>query len=300
MMPPDVPLRSPSGAASGAAQDRAAPTVFQSFWHPGPLPPLAWACYQSFVAGGQDVHLYAYSAFDVPAGTSVRDAREILPEAELFVHLNSLSPFSDLFRYSMLYQKGGWWIDADVLFTGREFPGDDVVYAEQEPGTVNAGQMKFPAGHAVLAEALGRYRELDISRVKWVGYTGPGILTAVLKSRGEDKSGFPASVLFPIHWLEAYKLLLPEHADDVSDRIAGSPFVHLWGSMIDQFSGRKETRPLAGSFLDRLFQRFGIYEKFQLEPTEDRAVRECINRMLRQEWIEAYRKDPLSLDLPYA
>ena len=41
----------------------------------------------SFLANGHPVHLYAYGPIEgIPAGTTLRDAREILPESEVFTY----------------------------------------------------------------------------------------------------------------------------------------------------------------------------------------------------------------------
>jgi hypothetical protein len=54
----------------------------------------------------------------------VKDAREILPEEDIFYYPsqmkdvpfggNSIVGFSEVFRYKVLYDKGGWWTDLDV------------------------------------------------------------------------------------------------------------------------------------------------------------------------------------------
>jgi len=50
----------------------------------------------------------------------VIDGNQIIPEHEAFTYKNgpgsgSYSAFSNLFRYKLLAQKGGWWIDMDMV-----------------------------------------------------------------------------------------------------------------------------------------------------------------------------------------
>ena len=63
---------------------------------------------------------FSYRNYDnIPAGTLVRDARDIRPEEAIFhdAH-NSLAPFSDWFRMKFLSQEGGFWVDMDVICLG--------------------------------------------------------------------------------------------------------------------------------------------------------------------------------------
>jgi hypothetical protein len=61
------------------------------------------------------MHLYHYGEVqNVPDGVVMKDAREIMPLNE---ELNNkcFAQFSDIFRYKLIYDKGGWWVDSDVL-----------------------------------------------------------------------------------------------------------------------------------------------------------------------------------------
>jgi hypothetical protein len=80
---------------------------------------------QSFVDNGHVFHLWTYGPIDneLPEGVVLEDANQILPEERIFRYKNfnkyghgkgSVSGFSDIFRYKLLYDKGGWWIDMDV------------------------------------------------------------------------------------------------------------------------------------------------------------------------------------------
>jgi hypothetical protein len=59
----------------------------------------------------------------LPEGVIVGDANEIVPRGKVFAYRNkntfghgkgSYAGFSDIFRYKLLYEKGGWWTDMDV------------------------------------------------------------------------------------------------------------------------------------------------------------------------------------------
>jgi hypothetical protein len=76
---------------------------------------------RSFVACGHRFVLWLYDQLehDVPPGVEVRDACKIIPRDRVFCYKAGIRPgsyagFSDLFRYKLLYDCGGWWSDLDV------------------------------------------------------------------------------------------------------------------------------------------------------------------------------------------
>jgi hypothetical protein len=77
---------------------------------------------RSFVACGHRFVLWVYGPLeqDVPKGVEVRDASTIIPRERVFCYKAGMRPgsyagFSDLFRYKLLYDLGGWWSDLDVV-----------------------------------------------------------------------------------------------------------------------------------------------------------------------------------------
>ena len=95
--------------------------IFQSFWLGNVLSPYEKMCIRSFIDHGHTFHLYTYSSqLEVPDGVELKDAAELLDLSEYFtqnkgVGTGSHAPFSDLFRYKLLAQRGGWWVDTDVV-----------------------------------------------------------------------------------------------------------------------------------------------------------------------------------------
>ena len=87
-----------------------------SLWVGGELPLMSVLCIKSFLDHGHAFQLFTYRNYDnIPAGTLVRDARDILPEEAIFHDShNSLAPFSDWFRMKFLSQEGGFWVDMDL------------------------------------------------------------------------------------------------------------------------------------------------------------------------------------------
>jgi hypothetical protein len=87
------------------------------FWAYGNLCQLEKVSVSSFLKNGYHVNLWTYGDIsNAPHGTVIRNAREILPESEVFLNQrNSYASFSDLFRYAVLNKIGGLYSDADVI-----------------------------------------------------------------------------------------------------------------------------------------------------------------------------------------
>ncbi len=80
---------------------------------------------RSFTNHGHEFNLWTYGKITnkLPKGATLRNANEIIPEAKVFRYKysnkfghgkGSVSGFSDIFRYKLLYDRGGWWVDMDV------------------------------------------------------------------------------------------------------------------------------------------------------------------------------------------
>jgi hypothetical protein len=82
-------------------------------------------CIQSFLNNDHAFVLWTYEKLEneLPDGIIIRDANQIIPREEVFQYRNknqfghgkgSYAGFSDIFRYKLLYEHGGWWVDMDV------------------------------------------------------------------------------------------------------------------------------------------------------------------------------------------
>lgn len=147
------------------------PTVqspVQSLWVGDALSPIEQLSAQSFLHHGHEFHLYAYDELaGVPAGVVVKDAADIIPRREVFMHrIGTYAIFSDWFRWALLYRRGGWWADMDVICL-RPFLFDDaIVFGGDKniaPGGARSGGgmcridvLKFPPRHAFCLHMLER------------------------------------------------------------------------------------------------------------------------------------------------
>ena len=108
--------------------------VVQGLWIGSNLELMEQLSIKSFLANGHHYHLYVYEPVkNVPKGVMVQDANAVIPSREIFAYANgpgrgSVSAFSNIFRYQLLYEKGGWWADLDVVcLRPFDFKGVNVI-----------------------------------------------------------------------------------------------------------------------------------------------------------------------------
>ncbi len=223
-------------------------TIVNMFWHGPRLPPLAWACMRSFVERGHRLRVFSYSKPALPPGAELADARAIMPADSTLAEQDRIAEFADLFRYTLLYRHGGWWVDSDVFCLTERLPAEPYAWAEQEPGIVNNAILKFPKGDG-LARRLVKTAEKKRKRKKhnW-GALGPDLATDVLGKRGvAEKSGTTAT-FYPWNWFEAFLIWFPWTRQDVLDRARGALFLHFWDSTLRRMGLDVFRDPPPGSF----------------------------------------------------
>lgn len=238
-----------------------------SFWHGGALPTYSRLCFASFIAKGIPVDLYSYGRFDVPRGVRLRDARKVLPEERIFYYRTdpgrgSVSAFSNLFRYKLLMEKGGWWIDADVLCLQPSLPAEDFVFAWQEDAVLGNAVMKLPPNHPFgvrlyeAAETLVRERG---DALVW-GEIGPHLLTRIVNEAGLRHLARPAADFYPLQFFEFELANDPAALNEVLRRSADSICFHLWGEMLRRSGFAATAAPAPGSYLASMLAKHGVIE----------------------------------------
>jgi len=91
-------------------------SVVKGLWIGEELGKIERLCIKSFQKQGHIFELFTYGKVKgIPEKTIIRDGNEILEEKEIFKYDESYLPFSDLFRYKMLYDEGGTWVDMDMI-----------------------------------------------------------------------------------------------------------------------------------------------------------------------------------------
>ena len=151
--------------------------TFRSLWIGAALSAIERMCIQSFLARGHAFELFVYHPVaNVPPGCGVADARDILPEDQIFqyqegVGKGSYAGFANRFRYKLLFDRGGWWVDTDVVCLASEIADPIIALAHQDALQVNIAVLRFPAGHPAMRFAYDAATAVGQS-VAW-GQTGP-------------------------------------------------------------------------------------------------------------------------------
>ena len=221
--------------------------IFNMFWHGDQLSPLEVTCIKSFLNHGHKVRVFTYHKVELPEGAINEDANQILPLSQLFIFDNSPSGFSNIFRYKLLLEQGGWWVDTDVLCLSSEIPACDYFWAEQAPGEINGAVLKFPVGDPRLINLL----EQSIKRSKYLqvwGQLGPHLLTEVLNGDKPFNHLGKTELVYPIRNTEVHFFWLPEFAEIVRQRCSKSIFLHLWHAMFDRMGIDLNSTPPGGSY----------------------------------------------------
>jgi len=233
---------------------------------------------RSVLRQGHRLVLWHYFPLEgVPEGVELRDGDEVVPRERLFRHRpsGSWSLFSNLFRYRLLQQDAGLWLDCDAYLVRPLEPAGGYLMGCDSNALVAAGVLAIPPDSPMLKELAGffdgwtippwlpmrwrlryavqralhgRYR---IETMPW-GNLGPNAVTAMVEKHGLAERVLPPEVLYPWPWQEAAIILRPEA--EVLARIAPETrALHFYNEMI---RGWKSEPAPPGSFLERL-QREG-------------------------------------------
>jgi hypothetical protein len=135
--------------------------IIHGLWIGSSLSPLELLCISSFITHGHEFHLWAYDVIEtiLPEGLILEDANLIIPKDQVFSYANknqfghgkgSYAGFSDIFRYKLLFEKGGWWVDMDVCCLKPFDFSEDYVFRTHHDFPVVGNMMKCPKGSELM------------------------------------------------------------------------------------------------------------------------------------------------------
>jgi hypothetical protein len=209
----------------------------QSFWFGSVLPEMQQLGIKSFLRLGYQYDLYAYSPVEgVPAGATLCDAAAILPRDRLFCYQSgfgrgSYAAFSNLFRYRLIFERGGWWVDTDVVALKEFDSGESTILATEYETDwsiqCSTAAFKAPAGSLFLKYCEDAIGERDLAMLQW-GEIGPMLFDAAVTRFGLTNFRKPPVVFSPISYFEFRDIIRPGF--DMS-RLEGACAVHLWNQM---------------------------------------------------------------------
>jgi hypothetical protein len=223
-------------------------------------------CLKSFIDHGLGFTLYSYDDVEVPLGVEVHDARRVLPASRIFTYqtglgTGSVAAFSNLFRYKLLAENGGWWVDTDVLCLHSSLPPHDVVFGwEEDHLYLGNAVLKFPRKHWMPERLYATAEAMIQSRghlLEW-GEIGPRLLTRVATEGNVLDMASPSFLFYPISWPEANLVRSSHEIECVQRRTKNSVFFHLWNEMFRRADISPWALPPAGSYLASMLSKHGI------------------------------------------
>jgi hypothetical protein len=228
--------------------------IIQGLWIGHRLSRLERLSIMSFLRHGHDYHLYVYDRVaDVPPGTKICEADEILPASSVFRYATnpSYAGFANAFRYELLRRKGGWWADSDVVCL-RPFRFDEPYVFSSELHRarrhLNAAVLKAPAQSPPLAHASQVCRSTRPEELNW-GDTGTRLLTELVDRFGLQRYVKAASVFCPIGYADWERVFDPADRHGIG---GGAHAVHLWNEMWRRGARDKDATYDPGCLYERL------------------------------------------------
>lgn len=205
----------------------------------------------SFEYYGHTVHLYCYEDIDINA-TKI-DANSILP-VETAIKKQfpgttlSFSAFSNMFRYKLLLEKGGYWVDADTIclkpydFIGDVFSSED---SRNRPntGVIRTYDKTFIEDLYNTSYSMFHTEGLD-------GLTGPTLLNQKLIQYNKTYLVQPSSTFCSVDYCKFTDLINP----DIELQVSGYS-VHLWHEMFNRNNISINTFP-ENSFLWKAVNKY--------------------------------------------
>lgn len=118
--------------------------IVQSLWIGPKLSELEILSIKSFINQGHIFHLYIYDDIEnLPEidNLLIKDGNTILDREEIFTFDDkNYLPFSDIFRYKMLYLNGGYWVDLDMICLKKLDFKEDYIFSSER--TIQKGQYR--------------------------------------------------------------------------------------------------------------------------------------------------------------
>jgi glycosyltransferase involved in cell wall biosynthesis len=274
--------------AAPARLQRLPNPVIHGMWIGSRLSRLELLTITSFIRQGHDFNLWAYDDIEtpLPPGCTLRDAQKIMPRKMLFrrrdndpetgIGAGSLSGVSsDLFRYRLLHEQGGIWVDMDVTCLRPFTFTEPYLFRAHRVGAAGS-ILKAPRGCKVMQLAYEATAAIAGEDTPWLEPLR--ILTRIIQAEGlqdyvrddianpdlwsecirplTERFVAPPQGWYAIHWMnEFFRTLRNAEGRYKGRRIIG-------------YTPDKEA-PQAGSTLHELYRLHGLvdpYEPFEPQP----------------------------------
>jgi mannosyltransferase OCH1-like enzyme len=215
----------------------------------------------SFLANGHPYHLYVYDDVKhIPAGTIVEDANAVLPASMIFKYrdFDSYAGFSNYFRYKLLLERGGWWVDTDVVCLRPFDFEDDYVFASQISSCgaeeIANAVIKAPPGSPLMEFAWKTCLSKDPQEIQW-GETGPFLMREAVAKFQLEHFRKPYVTFCPVSF-QRWRSVLEA---DTGAALPGDAYaLHLWNEMWRRAGQSKNGVYATSSLYEQLKHRYEL------------------------------------------
>jgi hypothetical protein len=210
-----------------------------SLWVGDKLSNLEILSIKSFILNGHPYHLHVYNDIEnIPEGVILEDANKIVPEKDIFYapgsngRPGSLGAFSDYFRFKMMQETGGYWVDTDIVcirpFDFKDpyvFASENTHRGEQE---ATSGIQKFPKNCDAVKYCVEYCDSFeDKNNIRW-GDIGPSLVRNTIKKYSLQKYVKDYKIFMPVNWWEANEFFNPNPTFQITPDTYS---IHLWNDV---------------------------------------------------------------------
>lgn len=215
--------------------------IIQSLWIGERLSVMERLCISSFLYYGHEFHLYVYdNVKDVPSKTILKDASKIIPADKIFKYKdhNSYAGFSNLFRYKMLLEKGGYWVDTDIIclkpFSSKpkNLFSSEKMRLWQGRVKTNCGVIKVNKGADIMQYCYEKANSIDPQTLTW-GDTGPNLMAQAVRAFKLQNYVVSPITFCPVNFWQWKRLISESLIVNwlENKKINNSQAIHLWNEM---------------------------------------------------------------------
>jgi hypothetical protein len=206
------------------------------FWIGEELSNLEILSIKSHLKVGHNVYLWCYETpKNTPKEVVIKNAGEILQKKDIFSYQRgegrgSFSACSNLFRYKLIYEYGGWWSDTDVVALKKFNFDKPYVFASER----NRNFFCFPTTcvfkcerkSKIMKDCLEIAEKIDKETLEW-STIGPKLLSKSVFNNWLEDYVLSPDVFCPINWFDVENNPLIENAPNFENSYA----IHMWHEM---------------------------------------------------------------------
>lgn len=233
--------------------------IIHALWIGDRLGKISSSCLRSFVLRGHKVLLHTYGEIlDLPEGVQCVDANAIIPKNKIFKHnrTGSYALFSDVFRYELLKQVSGVYVDCDVYCLKPVIiPPSNYLLGFESNNKINGAVLALPHESQLLTSLLNaaynpffvppwykksRQRRLKLKKTFGIGQNiadmpwgviGPDAITYFVKELNLLNQVQPIDIFYPVHYDCINLLTDPQlNIEDVTS--SRTSCVHLYNEIL--------------------------------------------------------------------